>query len=134
MKPLKAITFLSLTSLGLILAEKYECPFEEKTVGICALNEPSRHQHRIFSKGSKGKGRRRRIRKSTKDKEDENSQSEILPADQPDEKNLLIYECENKSDVQWCCPTNKFMFDDPDVSMTVDTTLLDDNCREGKEL
>jgi hypothetical protein len=76
MKPLKAITFLSLTSLGSILAEKYECPFEEKTVGICAFNEPTRHQHRIFSKGSKGKGRRRRTRKSRKDKEDENSQSE----------------------------------------------------------
>ncbi|KAA1079656.1 hypothetical protein PGT21_019898 [Puccinia graminis f. sp. tritici] len=70
------------------------------------------------------------------------SLKKVLPADQPDDKNVWIYKCENKSDVQWCCPPNKFMLlrdvtrchQDPDVSMTVDTTLLDDNCHEGKEL
>ncbi|WAQ87458.1 hypothetical protein PtA15_8A362 [Puccinia triticina] len=112
MQRLKAILFLlaALTCLEFTLAvpEKFECLAKDKPVGICAANKPSRHHYQ------------------------RRNQSEILPAHQPEPEHLLIYRCDKNSDIQWCCPTNKFAFYEPPTSMIVDTSTLDEHCHKGK--
>ncbi|KAH9452850.1 hypothetical protein Pst134EA_015699 [Puccinia striiformis f. sp. tritici] len=58
----------------------------------------------------------------------------LLQADPADPRNPLRYLCEEESDVHWCCPPNRFFFDDPDLSLTVDTDVLDDYCVKGKRV
>ncbi|KAI9606418.1 hypothetical protein KEM48_001783 [Puccinia striiformis f. sp. tritici PST-130] len=143
MQRLKAIIILSLTSLQLVLAEHYECFPGQQSFGICAANEPSRHQHRRFSSG----GKRRRGEEGEKHEAQEAQGPEkmitvnqrvrleiLLQADPADPRNPLRYLCEEESDVHWCCPPNRFFFDDPDLSLTVDTDVLDDYCVKGKRV